>query len=107
MKATGTDGISTEAWQATKPRGSKDFNQAMAANLRNDTIANRLEEVQSNIRKGDLTEYANCHLVILFLHANILILRIMQYRLELYTEKGMSEVQTGFKKRQSNRRYYC
>lgn len=51
MTATGTDGISTEAWQVTKPRGSKDFNQAMAANLRNDAIANRLEEVKFQYRK--------------------------------------------------------
>ena len=72
----------------------------MPANLENSAVATGLEKVSfhSNPKKGNAKECSNYHTIALISHANKVMLKILQARLQQYMNHEFPDVQAGFRK---------
>ena len=72
----------------------------MPANLENSAVATGLERsVFIPIpKKGNAKECANYHTIALISHANKVMLKILQARLQQYMNRGLPYIQAGFRK---------
>ena len=72
----------------------------MPANLENSAVATGLEKVSfhSNPKERQCKECANYHTITLNSHANKVMLKILQARLQLHVNQELPDVQTGFRK---------
>ena len=72
----------------------------MPANLENSAVATRLEKVSFhyNSKKGNAKECSNYHKIALISHANKVMLKILQARLQQYVNHELPDVQAGFRK---------
>ena len=71
----------------------------MAANLENSAVATGLEKVSFHSNpKGNAKECSNYHTVVLISHASIVMLKILQVRLQKYVNRELPDVQGGFRK---------
>ena len=77
----------------------------MPTNLENSTVATGLEKVSfhSIPKKGNAKEYSNYHAIALISHASKVILKILQARLQQYWNRGLPDVQAGFRKGRGTR----
>ena len=71
----------------------------MAANLENSAVATGLEKVSfhSSSQKGN-TECSNYCITALISHANKVMFKILQARLQQYENRELPDVQAGFRK---------
>ena len=72
----------------------------MPANLENSTVATGLEKVSfhSNHKKGNAKECSNYCTIALISHANKVMLKILQARLQQYVNCELPDIQAGFRK---------
>ena len=72
----------------------------MPANLENSAVATGLEKVNfiPIPKKGNAKECSNYHTTALISHASILMLKILQARLQQYVNHELPDVQAGFRK---------
>ena len=72
----------------------------MLANLENSAVATGLEKVSfhSITKKGNAKECSNYHTIALISHANNVILKILQARLQQCMNHELPDVQAGFRK---------
>ena len=72
----------------------------MSANLENSAVARGLEKVSfhSNSKKGNAKECSNYCTIALISHANKVMLKILQARLQQYMNHELPDVQVGFRK---------
>ena len=72
----------------------------MPANLENSAVATRLERPVfiPNPKKGNAKECSNYCTTALISHANKVMLKILQARLQQYMNRELPDVQTGFRK---------
>ena len=78
----------------------------MPANLENSAVATGLEKVSfhSNPKeKGNCKECSNYCAVALISHANKVMLKILQARLQQYMNRELPDVQAGFRKSRRSR----
>ena len=77
----------------------------MAANLENSAVATGLEKVSfhSNPKKGNPKECLNYCTIALISHASKVMLKILQARLQQYTNAELPDVQAGFRKGRGTR----
>ena len=77
----------------------------MPANVENSAVATGLEKsVFIPIpKKGNAKECLNCHTVALISHANKVMLKILQARLQQYMNHELPDVQAGFRKGRGTR----
>ena len=77
----------------------------MPANLENSAVATGLEKVSfdSIPQKGNVKEYSNYGTVALISHANVVMLKILQARLQQYVNNELPDVQAGFRKGRGTR----
>ena len=74
----------------------------MSANLEYSVEATRLEKVSfhSNTKKGNAKECSNYCTIVLISQASIVMLKIIQARLQQYMNHELADVQAGFGKNQ-------
>ena len=72
----------------------------MPANLENSTVATGLEKVRfiPTPKKGNDKKCSNYHTIALISHADKVILKILQARLQQYMNREFPDVQAGFRK---------
>ena len=73
----------------------------MSANLENSaTVVTGLEKVSfhSNSKEGQCQKCSNCSTVMLILHANKLMFKILQARLQQYVNLELPDIQAWFRK---------
>ena len=72
----------------------------MPANLENSAVATGLKKVSflPIPKKGNAKECSNYRTIALISHANKVMLKILQARLQPYVSHGLSDVQAGFRK---------
>ena len=73
----------------------------MPANLENSAVATGLEKRSVFIpipKKGNAKECSNCCTITLISHANKVMLKILQYRLQQYVNREFPDVQADFRK---------
>ena len=77
----------------------------MPANLENSAVATGLEKVSfhSIPKKGNAKEYSNYHTIALISHANKVMLKILQTRLQQNVNHELPDVQAGFRKGRGTR----
>ena len=77
----------------------------MPANLENSAVATGLEKVSfhSVPKKGNAKECSNYHTIALISHANKVMLKIFQARLQQYVSRELPDVQAGFRKGRGTR----
>ena len=77
----------------------------MPANLENSAVATGLEKVSfhSNSKERQWKECSNYHTIALISHASKVMLKILQARLQQYMNRGLPDVQAGFRKGRGTR----
>ena len=77
----------------------------MPANLENSAVATGLEKVSfhSNPKERQPKECSNYHTIVLISHASKVMLKILQARLQQYTNRELPDVQAGFRKGRGTR----
>ena len=77
----------------------------MPANLENSAVATGLEKVHfhSNPKEGSAKECSNYHTIALISHANKVMLKILQVRLQQYVNHEIPDIQAGFRKYRGTR----
>ena len=72
----------------------------MPANLGNSEVATGLENVSfhSDPKESNAKECSNYHTIALISHANNVVLKILQARLQQYVNRELPDVQAGFRK---------
>ena len=77
----------------------------MPANLENSTVATGLEKVSFhfNPKERKRKECLNYGTIALISHASKVMLRILQVRLQQYMNRGLPDVQAGFRKGKGTR----
>ena len=77
----------------------------MPANLENSAVATGLEKVSfhSNPKESNAKERSNYRTIALISHASKVMLKILQARLQQYTNRELPDVQAGFRKGRGNR----
>ena len=77
----------------------------MPANLENSAVATGLEKVSfhSNPKERWCQKFSNYSIIALILHANKVMLKILQARLQQYVSHELPEVQAGFRKGRGTR----
>ena len=77
----------------------------MPANLENSAVATGLERsVYTPIpKRGNAKECSDYHTVALILHTSEVMLKILQARLQQYVNRGLPDVQAGFRKTEEPR----
>ena len=80
----------------------------MPANLENSAMATGLEKVTfiPIPKKGSAKECSNYHTIALISHTSKVMFKILQARLQLYVNREIPDVQTGFRKYRGNYWYY-
>ena len=76
----------------------------MPANLENSAVATGLEKVSfhSNPKERQCQQCSNSHIIALISHISKVMLKILQARLQQYTNWELSDVQAGFRKGRGN-----
>ena len=77
----------------------------MPGNLENSAVATGLEKVSfhSNPKKGNAKECSNYHTIALMSHANKVMLKILQAKLQQYVKRELADVQAGSRKGRGTR----
>ena len=77
----------------------------MPANFENSAVATGLEKVSFHFspKKGNAKQCSNYHTVVLISHANKVILKILQARLQQYMNQDLPDIQAGFRKSRGTR----
>ena len=76
----------------------------MPANLENSAVATGLEKVSFHSNpKGNTKECSNYRTIALISHANKVMLKILQARLQQYMNRELPDVQSGFRKGRGTR----
>ena len=77
----------------------------MPANLENSAVATGLEKSVfiPILKKGNAKECSNYHIIALISHANKVMLKILQARLQQYVNHELPDVQAGFRKGRGTR----
>ena len=76
----------------------------MSANLESSAVATGLEKISFHSHpKENGKEYSNYHTIALILHTSKVILKILQARLQQYVNRGLPDVQAGFRKGKGTR----
>ena len=77
----------------------------MAANLENSAVATGLEKVSfhSNPKERQCPKFSNYHTIASISHASKVMLKILQARLQQYTNRELPDVQAAFKKGRGTR----
>ena len=77
----------------------------MSANLEDSTVATALQKVIfiTISKKDNAKECSNYHTIALISHANKVMLKILQARLQQYMNQEISDVQAGFRNSRGNR----
>ena len=77
----------------------------MPANLENSAVATGLEKVSfhSNPKESNAKECSNYRTIALISHASKVMLKILQARLQQYTNRELPDVQAGFRKGRGTR----
>ena len=77
----------------------------MPANLENSAVATELKKVSfhSNPKEGNAKECSNYHTIELISHADKVMLKILQARLQQYVNRELPDVQAGFRKGRGTR----
>ena len=77
----------------------------MPANLEDSAVATGLEKVSfhSNPKERQCQRMSNYHTIALISHASKVMLKILQARLQQYTNRELPEVQAGFRKGRGTR----
>ena len=77
----------------------------MPANLENSAVATGLEKVSfhSNLKESNAKECSNYRTIALISHASKVMLKILQARLQQYTNRELPDVQAGFRKGRGTR----
>ena len=77
----------------------------MPANLENSSVATELEKINfhSNPQRKAMPEFSNYRTIALISHANKVMLKILQARLQQYTNHELLDVQAGFNKGRGTR----
>ena len=77
----------------------------MPANLENSAVATGLEKVSFHLvpKKGNAKEYSNYHTIAFISHANRVMLKILQARLQQNLNHDLTDVQAGFRKGRGTR----
>ena len=77
----------------------------MPANLENSAVATGLEKLVfiPIPKKGNAKECSNYHTIALISHASIVMLKILQARLQQYVNRELPDVQAGFRKGRETR----
>ena len=77
----------------------------MPANLENSAVATGLEKVSfhSNPKESNAKECSDYRTIALISHANKVMLKILQARLQRYTNRELPDVQAGFRKGRGTR----
>ena len=72
----------------------------MPENLENSAVATGLEKISfhSNPKKGNAKEWSNYCTVALILHASMIMLKILQTRLQQYVNPKIPDIEAGFRK---------
>ena len=72
----------------------------MSANLENSIVATGLEKVifHSNPQKGNAKENSNYCSIRIISHANKMMIKILQAKLQQYVNRKLSDEQAGFRK---------
>ena len=70
----------------------------MPVNLENSAVAKGLEKVTAVPKKGNAKECSNYCTITLISHANKVMLKILQARLQWFTNSELPDVQAGFRK---------
>ena len=72
----------------------------MPENLENSAVATGLEKISfhSNPKKGNAKEWSNYCTDALILHASMIMLKILQIRLQQYVNPQIPDIQAGFRK---------
>ena len=70
----------------------------MSTNLENSAVATGLEKLFTIPKKGNAKECSYYYIIALILHTSKVMLKILQARLQQYTDQELSEVQVGFRK---------
>ena len=99
-KASGSDGIPVELFQILKKCCCESAALNLPANLENSAAATGLEKVNFH---SNLKECSNYHTSALISHANKVILKILQARLQEYVNCELPDVQAGFRKGRGTR----
>ena len=104
-KASGGDGIPVELFQILKDDAVKVLHLKMPANLENSAVATGLEKVSfhSNPKERQCERALKLQLIALISHANKVMLKILQARLQYYMNRECPGVQVGFRKGRGNR----
>ena len=93
-KASGGDGIPVELFQILKDDVVKVLHN-MTANLENSEVATGLEKVSFHSNPKECSNYCT---IALISHASIVMLKILQARLQQYVNRELPDVQAGFRK---------
>ena len=75
----------------------------MPANLENSAVPTGLEKIRPIPKKGNAKECSNYHTIALISHANKVMLKILQARLQQYMKWKFPDVQAGFSKGRGTR----
>ena len=77
----------------------------MSENLENSAVATGLEKVSfhSNPKERQCKESSNYHTIALISHASKVTMKILQARLQQYMNRGLPDVQAGFRKGRGTR----
>ena len=72
----------------------------MPENLENSAVATGLEKISfhSNPKKGNAKEWSNYYTVALILHASMIMLKILQTRLQQCVNPKIPDIEAGFRK---------
>ena len=103
-KANGGDGIPVEVFQILKDDAVKVLH-SICQQVENSTVATGLEKVSfhSNPKERQCKECSNYRTIALISHANKVMLKILQNRLQQYMNRELPGLQTGFRKGRGTR----
>ena len=104
-KASEGDGIPVELFQILKDDAVKVLAFNMSASLEDSAVVTGLGKVSfhSNPKKGNAKECSNYHTIALISHANKVMLKILQARLQQYVNHELPDVHVGFRKGRGTR----
>ena len=75
----------------------------MPANLENSAVATGMKSFHSKPKEGNAKECSNYRTIALISHANKVMLKILQARLQQYVNRELPDVQAGFRKGRGTR----
>ena len=104
-KASEGDGITVELFQILKDDAVESAALNMPTHLETSAMATGLEKVSfhSNPKTGNTKECSNYLTIALISHANEVMLKILQARLQQYVNRELPDVQAGFRKGRGTR----